>query len=215
MTEKREKTEAAATAQADAAALIDPAELKAELDRASDRAGTATLERDRLQAQLERMTADFEEVVRQRDELKASLDAVSREKAALDAKLARANKAKVTPRPRGRVVRTAVPMDRLTPSARDVLFAEIKAAPHEVVFSDGEREVEGLGSFAVAGDAWMNRPRGLSLQPSLKIKPDRPVELAGFALFNAKGKQVAWCALAQPMRIAAGQDVQLSGQVLF
>lgn len=161
-------------------------------------------------AAAERGAADFEEVSKQRDNLATELTEV---KAAL-AKAAKSAKSKVTVAPKAPKLRGAGPIDK--PVDSDGLLKAVQDRPHVLVFSDGETELAALDAVMVQGaSAWRRRGRGVLLTEPVRIKPNVTVELAGFALFDARGKQVAWGSLSQPIRIAAGQEVKLDNQVLF
>ncbi|NYT42313.1 hypothetical protein HZY97_16190 [Sphingomonas sp. R-74633] len=187
---------------------------------------------------VKRCEADFTEVSRQRETLQGRVDGLEKAAAGHDAaltaetqranalqgevtelkaELGRAKKtaaAKVVPAPKAHKLRDTAQMTE-NPKPEDLL-ERLAVAPHILVFSDGEREIVALEAVQIEGGAaWMRRGGRVLLREPVRVKPNVNVELAGFALFDRKGKQIAWSALAQPLRIAAGQDVKLDGQALF
>lgn len=91
----------------------------------------------------------------------------------------------------------------------------LNSEAHEIVFSDGKKEIAALAPLRVGGKSWAKGPSGVVMTEPVKIRPDRAVELAGFALFDEKGEQLGWCAMPRPMQIGPGQEVKLDRQIVF
>lgn len=91
----------------------------------------------------------------------------------------------------------------------------------EVAFSDGKREVVGLGSRQVSGDAWSKTGAGLKLTVGAADftiagpgEGTRPFAISGYALL-LDGEQVAYRARSEQLQIGAGQRFNLSDDVVF
>ncbi len=133
----------------------------------------------------------------------------------LTAKLAAATaEAKVTKGPKVAKARAAGPMK---PGDFDPegLLERLQGGGFTVVCSDGKRELTGIAPLVISGDAWTRVPAGVMLREAVTIKPDSAIDLGGFALFDDAGKQVAWCALMRPQRVAGGQEMKLDRQIVF
>lgn len=153
-------------------------------------------------AAIERVQADFEEVARQRDELTKQLAEAIKKPAV--------QKAPKPPKPRA-VGPLAV--DKVM-SKVDLLEA-VRKGPLTIVFSNGTIEIDELEPIIADPTAWQDTPAGVLLRESLHVTPDRLVSIAGFGLLDGAGKQIGWCGLMQPLRLAANQTAKLDRQIVF
>lgn len=83
---------------------------------------------------------------------------------------------------------------------REAAKAAIAAAPTEIVFSDGKREIRELAPLIVAGAfAWRETPTGMVLNAEPLLEPGscqrQQMDIRGFGLLNEAGEQVGWCSL--------------------
>ncbi len=86
-----------------------------------------------------------------------------------------------------------------------------------IAFSDGQREVAGVSPIEVTGDAWRPHHFGLLLNTPVELvgPNDGPsASIDGYALL-LDGKQVAYCQRPQPLQLAAGQRINLAGDIIF
>lgn len=187
-----------------------------------------TVDRDALSVDLEKARTELgdaqaalTEMTGERDSALSSLNTERQEKsqALIDLSKAKSDlaaakrKASVIPKPPSAEVRPVIEMPEV--EDKRALLERIQSDLHDVVFSDGEREIRSLAPLSVAPDGWHLIGRGVLLREPVTVKPDRNISLVGFALFDSKGEQVAWCALAQPVTITAGQAVRLDRQIVF
>ncbi len=122
-------------------------------------------------------------------------------------------KASVTQKAKPSALRDVVEQDGV--DDKQALLETLRSGLHDVVFSDGAREIPSLAPISVGPEAWQLIGRGVLLREPVTILPDRAIQLGGFGLFDAEGKQIAWCAMAQPVTIAAGQPMRLDRQIVF
>lgn len=182
------------------AAGKDKADALAELATAKDQLTTVIGERDdgRLALDAER---------------KAKSEAlVALDQARNDLALAK-RQASVVAKAKKDKARAAVPMDEL--ADKQALLERVRSGLFEVAFSDGEHEIIALPPISIAPDAWQLIGRGVLLREPVTIKPDRRIVLAGFALFDGDGHQIAWCAMASEVPIEPGQAMRLDRQIVF
>jgi hypothetical protein len=82
-----------------------------------------------------------------------------------------------------------------------------------VVFSDGKREIRELAPLVVGGAGWRVTPQGHVLDDEPLLEPGDmirdSVELHGFGLVDADGRQIAYQQLPQPIMIGRNMRVQL------
>jgi hypothetical protein len=117
--------------------------------------------------------------------------------------------------PRSPKARKAGPVDNAF--SRDELRAMIADADDvEIVFSDGKKELLTIPSLSVDGDAWRDHALGLILKLPVDVKApaERPVTVAGFALF-IDGDQVAFQQRSDPLTVPPGGAVRLSDDIYF
>jgi hypothetical protein len=102
----------------------------------------------------------------------------------------------------------------------DVLLELIGAADTvEIAFSDGRSEIAGLSALEISGDAWKKTVAGLMLV-GVDVLVHGPghaqasYPLHGYGLL-INGKQVAYSARPEVLNIGAGQQVNLSGDIVF
>lgn len=102
-------------------------------------------------------------------------------------------------------------------NALDQAFAD---GPMTIVFSDGKRELRELAPLIADGSAWLVTPRGRVLDHEPILEPgDCPrgeLPIAGFALLDADGQQVAYSPLPERIIVASGTRVQIPrGSIRF
>lgn len=175
---------------------------------------------ERLQAELAQAHADVERLDATVAELTAERDTLKRQLGAQKANVTKARNqladviADYTPRAIGPLDADG---DDEPLSAADLLALAQSADRIEIAFSDGKQE--SAPPVVVAANALAARRGQLRLTlPSLLVhgpeqgQPGRVI--AGFALF-LDGEQVAWRARYEPLRIGAGQQVEMAGEVIF
>lgn len=187
-----------------------------------------TIARDGLSAELEQARSELEEAQTalteaksERDTALSSLEAEREEKsqALIDLNKAKGDlaaarrKASVVQKPPSAQIRSVAQIEES--DDKRGLLERLQSDLHDIVFSDGQQEIATLAPLSVAPDGWQLIGRGVLLREAVTVKPDRAISLAGFALFDSKGDQVAWCPLAQPVSIQAGQTVRLDRQIVF
>lgn len=179
------------------------AELLQKLDEARSQIAALAEENSALGDKIKQFQQEIAALVADRDQLAAQLAAATKEPTVRrGAKSAKARKIATSPRDR-------VKFDDET------LLAALRDAPHSVAFSDGAQEITSLAPIVAAGKAWTVLPTGVMLIEPIMVSPDRPVEIAGFGLFDDDGKQIAYAALATVIRVAPGQQVKLDRQIIF
>lgn len=109
-----------------------------------------------------------------------------------------------------------VPADkRLAPSELAAAIADSETV--EILFSDGKREIQSLGSRKVTGEAWIGRPAGLLLTKPVELfggaAGAAPIVVSGYALL-LDGKLAAYSA-RDPLSIPAGGHVRLENDIIF
>ncbi|WP_226019514.1 hypothetical protein [Novosphingobium sp. FKTRR1] len=187
------------------------------LATAHDELAAVTAERDELATQLAAQASALGEANTELATARDELDVLRAERDRLTAAVATAEQSvaaapvesPATPRDCGPLADNAV----LT---LDDLRAAIGAADDvQVVFSDGQQEILTLQPLRITGAAWVNTVPGLKLAvPGLLILPTEQVEIAGYALF-LDGKQAAWSPRPDVLRIPAGQQSDISNDVVF
>lgn len=100
-------------------------------------------------------------------------------------------------------------------AARKAAVAEaIASGPTQVVFSDGQREIRELAPLNVHGEAWRHAPGAHVLDHEPLLEPGdcqrETLELKGFALLDAEGRQVGYHPLPEPVTIRRNSRVQLA-----
>jgi hypothetical protein len=144
------------------------------------------------------------EAVELRDQLAAAQAATEKAKSA-----ARSAKA-----PTPKKARAIGPVEG-QPAGED-LFVLIGAADTvEIGFSDGKKELAGLPPLMIEGDAWVRSVAGIALRlPKLTVRSGDTVSLGGYGLF-LDGALTAFAARGEVLIVRAGQDYDLSGDVVF
>ncbi len=158
------------------------------------------------------------------DELKQQLETVTAER---DAAIERADKAEAGEKKAKAEIRKASTPARLRKIAvlddgkalhgEDLQKAIADADEVVIAFSDGQREVAGVSPIEVTGDAWRPHHFGLLLNTPVELlgPNDGPsASIDGYALL-LDGKQVAYCQRPQPLQLAAGQRINLAGDIIF
>lgn len=83
----------------------------------------------------------------------------------------------------------------------------------QILFSDGKRELRELAPLIVDAGAWLVTPHGRVLDHEPLLEPgDCPrgeLPIAGFALLDEAGEQVAYHALPERIVVASGTRVQI------
>lgn len=103
--------------------------------------------------------------------------------------------------------------------AVDLMTAIDGADEVVLAFSDGTSELRGIKPRRVFAEAFrLTRGRVFFTEGPLEVTGPGDAEtvttLAGVALL-VDGEQVAWSPMAQPLRIGAGQTLNLAGSVIF
>lgn len=199
-----------------------------ECDRLGGKLEALTMDRDALSVELATAKDGLGDSQRalldmtsERDIALASLETERKDKSQALIDLSKARSDLDAAKRKASVRQKAVPIEIRSVGALDeaedkrALLDLVQSDLHEVVFSDGEQEIRSLPPIAVAPDAWQLIGRGVLLREAVTVKPDRTIQLAGFGLFNGEGEQIAWCAMAQPVTIAAGQPMRLDRQIVF
>jgi outer membrane murein-binding lipoprotein Lpp len=87
----------------------------------------------------------------------------------------------------------------------------------EIVPTSNGREIAGVPSTVITGEVWREHSRGKMLRDPITVKG--PAEGAGFSIDGyallIDGKQVAYQARPEPVRVAAGQSVSLQDDIWF
>lgn len=189
----------AALASALAEAGIDVAEGDDLILIASDSIKSLKQAAGDLSDKLDAAETALADAVSERDKLQADLEAASkapRARAGTTAKL-----------------RKVGPVDN--PPAADLLELIREAETVELVFSDGKRELSAIMPRIIEGMAWQVNFIGLSLNvPELLVTSSGVAEIAGYGLF-LDGKQAAWAARPDLLRVGPGAKMNLQGDVLF
>lgn len=105
----------------------------------------------------------------------------------------------------------------LRQNALDHAFAN---GPTTIVFSDGKRELRELAPLIVDAGAWLVTPHGrvLDHEPILEPGecPRRELPVAGFALLDEAGDQVAYSCLPERIIVASGTRMMIpKGSIRF
>lgn len=175
---------------------------------------------ERLQAELAQAHADVERLDATVTEVTAERDALKRQVAAQKANVTKTRNqlatviAEYTPRAIGPLDADG---DDEPLSAADLLALAQAARRIELAFSDGKQE--SAPPVVLAANAVRAKRGQLHLNvPSLLVhgpeqgQPARTI--AGFALF-LDDEQAAWSPRYEPLRIAAGQTVEMAAEVIF
>lgn len=179
------------------------AAVEAERDEAKAQIAALAEENSALGDKIKQFQQEIAALVADRDQLAAQLAAATKEPTVRrGAKSARTRKIATSPRDRAKL-------------DDETLLAALRDAPHSVAFSDGAQEITSLAPIVAAGKAWTVLPTGVMLIEPIMVSPDRPVEIAGFGLFDDDGKQIAYAPLATVIRVAPGQQVKLDRQIIF
>jgi hypothetical protein len=116
--------------------------------------------------------------------------------------------------PRDEPARAAGPMkdDDDAEKRRARIWGALAEGDVKLVFSDGKRELRELGALSIGGDRFADRPgRGLVLDHEPVVEPGEmakpSVAIAGFALFDAGDKQIAYSELPEPITVPRGGRV--------
>lgn len=183
-------------------------ELTAQVAELNAAAAELTVERDAALAK----ASDAE---RERDDLNAKVAELTEQAATLSEQIrAASKKAKAVANPSSKL-RKAGPIENPQPSELAELIG--MGDQVQVVFSDGKREIGALPALDITGRAWATRVTGLALCiPDLTISTvgGGAADLAGYALF-IDGQQVAYAARIDVLRIAPGQTMNISNDVIF
>lgn len=158
------------------------------------------------------------------DQVRSDLKAVNRRLASQRGATTKA-KAKIVEleeagKPRALGPMAAVFDDPAEAFAVDDLLTAIDGAEEIVLaFSDGNSELKGIKPRSVSADAFrFTRGRLHFTEGPLEVTgpggEDTVTMLAGVALL-VDGEQVAWSPMAQPLKIGAGQTLNLAGSVVF
>lgn len=104
-------------------------------------------------------------------------------------------------------------------TVEDILTAIDGAEEVVLAFSDGKAELRGIKPRRVSAEAFrLTRGRLFLTEGPLEVTgpgdEDTVTMLAGVALL-VDGEQVAWSPMAQPLKIGAGQTLNLAGSVVF
>jgi len=162
-----------------------------------------------LHAQISELTANVQELQTKLSDAVAEADHF-RQLLADKAKLPSVTRGAKAPKPR-KLGPAGVKTTLNGSELRDRLLTE----PHVVAFSDGETEIAVLEPLVLQPDAWTQTVAGMVLTTRVEIAPDRAIEIAGFALIDAKGQQIAWSQLASPIKVAPGTQLRLDRQIIF
>lgn len=196
------------------------------LDDAVAAQKAAVAERDDLAAKLQVEVEAHAATAADRDRASDAAGSVQRERDALaekvsdlTAKLADAKKApKVSRGPKSPVARKAASMvfgeGEEKPDAQELL-RRLRERPHSIVLSDGQREILEVEPIVATADAFQPGPGGLMLIEPVKVKPDRPIEIRGYALLDEDGTQAGWGAPVSPIKVPANQEIEFRREFVF
>jgi len=166
------------------------------------RAADLEAELSTVSAQLASVSDELADAIAKRDALQAAADAAA-----------------AVPRSRASTgsVKLRKVADVDNPSTEDLMAAIAAAGTVELLFTDGAREISGMPARVIEGAAWQVSIIGVALAlPQLIVTGPGPqiIELKGYALF-LDGKQAAWAARPDVLRIAPGATMNLAGDVVF
>lgn len=170
---------------------------------------------------LDTLITKYREIEGERDTLRNAL--TDAERAAADAALKEAKKAKAVPEKRSdkarkigaiRLKKDEKPLDKLA-------IAELISAADvvEIAFSDGEKEIAAIGSRRILGDAWVDTVNGLKLQvPEFTVfgppRGEAEAVLDGYGLL-LDGELVAYAKRSDKLTLRPGGQYDLKDDVIF
>lgn len=187
------------------------ASLTAQRDEARAQVRELTKDKEKLTKDLGAMTAD-------RDAARAELDVAAKglTKAKTDLQKARAKAAPKPPR-----LRAIGPIGGDTPEPRGQDLLELIGAAEtvELVFSDGQRELRGLPSQLIEGDAWALgangvRLRGIELEVHGPAHGQPPIRIVGYGLL-LDGEPTAYQARIDVLELQPNGRANLKDDVIF
>lgn len=192
------------------------AEAQAELVRVEVENAAVTQARDLLATDLEAATAKASDDAKALSDAQAVIDTLTKDKTDLLEKLKATEDA-----PRAELVavtkvRNVGPVEK-NPSPAKLLEMIQQGGSVQIAFSDGKKEIAALPPMDITGQAWAVQVTGLALRVgSLVISPtgDGAADLAGYGLF-IDTKQVAYAARIDRLRIAPGQKMNITNDVIF
>lgn len=188
----------------------DAQTLENSLSNVKDANAPLIAERDELAGTVAKLDAANKELFDQLDKAKAELS--NRDSAAVTSKARGARKlrkASFAAAEKAALVRTEQGV-----GLRDILLLAAKADgdAFEIVASDGKGELACFSPVVVAGNAWQSHPSGVVLSQPITLKgPSAPAAsppIAGFALFDQGGTQIAWARTASPVVVPNDQEMR-------